>query len=129
MRQAGAPVINYALPFGDVAEDAWYADAARWAAAEKIVPAEAGSSLSPDEKITREETALLMHRAAIAQGMDVSVGENTNILSYDDAFDISEGYASALQWAVGAGVFQGDGTINFPFYLKRAVSQRQPFSV
>ncbi|MBQ1419033.1 MAG: haloacid dehalogenase-like hydrolase, partial [Firmicutes bacterium] len=36
-----------------------------------------------------------------------SIGENTNILSYTDAFEISEGYASALQWAVAAGVING----------------------
>ena len=35
---------------------------------------------------------------------DVSVGADTNILSYEDAFDIA-GYAfPALQWACGAGI-------------------------
>ena len=42
--------------------------------------------------------------------MDVSVGEDTNILSYDDAFDVHQWAMSAMQWAVGAGVVNGIGT-------------------
>ena len=38
---------------------------------------------------------------------DVSVGEETNILSYDDAFDISEYAIPAMQYAVGAGIING----------------------
>ena len=37
----------------------------------------------------------------------MSVGEDTNILSYDDAFDISEWAIPAMQWACGAGVIAG----------------------
>jgi hypothetical protein len=39
--------------------------------------------------------------------MDVSVGEETNILSYNDAFDISEYAIPAIQWACGSGLLQG----------------------
>ena len=39
--------------------------------------------------------------------MDVSVGEDTNILSYEDAFEIPEGAFEAFQWACGAGVIRG----------------------
>ena len=41
------------------------------------------------------------------KGVDVSVGEDTNILSYDDAFDIAEWAMPAMQWACGAGVITG----------------------
>ena len=44
-------------------------------------------------KITREQLATFLYRYAKYKGMDVSVGENTNILSYNDALNISE-YAS-----------------------------------
>ena len=37
----------------------------------------------------------------------MSVGEDTNILSYDDAFDISEWAIPAMQWAVGSGLISG----------------------
>ena len=41
------------------------------------------------------------------------MGENTNILSYGDAFGISEYAIPAFQWACGAGVVDGyaDGTL------------------
>ena len=38
---------------------------------------------------------------------NVSVGENTNILSYDDAFDVAEWAIPAMQWACGSGMIQG----------------------
>ena len=42
-----------------------------------------------------------------AQSGDVSVGEDTNILSYADAAEISDYAFPAMQWACGAGVMQG----------------------
>ena len=39
----------------------------------------------------------------------MSVGEDTNILSYEDAFSISEWAIPAMQWACGSGLIQGDG--------------------
>ena len=55
----------------------------------------------------------LLYRYAKFMGMDVSVGENTNILSYVDAFSIEEYAIGPMQWAVGAGIVGGreDGTL------------------
>ena len=107
-RLAGEPVVNYAISYSDVGEDMWYTEAVRWAAAEKIVDSGA-DSFGPNEIICRDETACLLWNYAKHAGADVSVGEDTNILDYEDAFDISEGYASAVQWAVGSGLMQGTG--------------------
>ena len=38
----------------------------------------------------------------------MSVGEETNILSYADADQVSEWAISAFQWACGAGIIEGD---------------------
>ena len=43
------------------------------------------------------------------QDHDVSVGEDTNILSYADVADVSEYAVSAMQWACGAGIISGTG--------------------
>ena len=107
-RIAGQPVVNYALPYTDVKADAWYGDALRWAAAEAITD-RSGGEFGPHEPVRRDEAALLLWNAAKAMGVDVSVGEDTNILSYDDAFEIREGYSAAMQWAVGADVIRGLG--------------------
>ena len=104
-RMAGEPVVNYALPYGDVKAEAWYADALRWAVSSALV--EGGGSFRPRDAVTREETARILWNYAKSTGADVSVGEDTNILSYADAFDITEGYYAPLQWAVGAGVMEG----------------------
>lgn len=37
----------------------------------------------------------------------MSVGEDTNILSYNDAAEVSNWAMSALQWACGAGLING----------------------
>ena len=37
----------------------------------------------------------------------MSVGEDTNILSYADALDVSEWAIPAMQWACGSGVIEG----------------------
>ena len=49
----------------------------------------------------------MLYRYAQKMGYDVSVGEDTNILSYTDALSISEYAIPAMQWACGAGVIQG----------------------
>ena len=48
-----------------------------------------------------------MHRYAQYKGYDVSVGENTNILSYDDFDSISEYAIAAMQYACGSGLMKG----------------------
>ena len=41
------------------------------------------------------------------KGIDVSIGEFTNILSYADVSDISSWAMEAMQWACGSGVIEG----------------------
>ena len=60
-----------------------------------------------DAQITREQLVTMLYRYAQLKGIDVSVGENTNILSYTDAEAISEYAVSAMQWACGAGIING----------------------
>ena len=39
----------------------------------------------------------------------MSVGENTNILSFSEVGQLSEYAIPAMQWAVGAGIINGTG--------------------
>ena len=105
-RLAGSPSVADATPFTDVAEGLWYTDAVRWAAANGIVTGYDGR-FAPDDPVTREQIVTILYRYAKLTGTDVSVGEDTNILSYDDAFDVSEWAIPAMQWAVGSGVIGG----------------------
>ena len=70
-----------------------------------------GSGL--DQNLTREQLATMLYRYAQYKGYDVSVGENTNILSYSDVSSVSEYAMEAMQWACGAGIIGGkDGMLD-----------------
>ena len=96
-----------AANFSDVQADAWYAEAVGWAATNKVVTGYADGTFRPNAAVTREQAAAILYRYAQSKGIDVSVGENTNILSYVDVQQASEYAIPALQWAVGAGVLNG----------------------
>ena len=83
--------------------DAWYSKAQAWA-----VENEVSDGTSPDGAITREQLVTMLYRYVQYKGIDVSVGEDTNILSYTDATEISEYAVSAFQWACGSGLIKGD---------------------
>ena len=108
-RMAGSPQVNYLMDFDDVSQDAYYTEAVRWAASEGIAGGYGNGLFGSDDPITREQMAAILYRFAQHMGYDVSIGEDTNILSYTDAPDVS-GYAvAALQWACGAGIIRGTG--------------------
>lgn len=106
-RLAGSPVVNYAMRFDDVAPDAYYTEAIRWAASEHIVDGHTETCFAPETPVSREQLAAMLYRFAQQQGQDVSIGEDTNILSYTDFDQLSEYAIPAMQWACGAGVIQG----------------------
>ena len=103
----GRPAVTGSGSFSDLADGAWYTDAVTWAASQGIVDGYGGGLFGPDDNITREQLASILYRCAQARGDDVSVGEDTNILSYSDAADVAEYAISAMQWACGAGVITG----------------------
>lgn len=103
----GRPAVTGNSAFTDVANGAWYFDAVTWAAENGIVGGYGGGLFGPEDNITREQLAAILYRYAQAKGYDVSVGEDTNILSYADALDVSEWAIPAMQWACGSGVING----------------------
>ena len=105
----GKPAITGDAPFADVTADQYYAKAVAWAAANGIVSGYGDGTFGPDDTITREQMAVILHSYAKYKGMDVSVGEDTNILSYNDAEQISDWAIPAFQWACGEGILAGTG--------------------
>ena len=108
----GNPTPDDVAPFLDVTSDKYYANAIAWTNENGIV-AGYGDTFGVGDSITREQFAVMLHNYAQYQDYDVSVGEDTNILSYADAFDISNYAYPAMQWACGAGIINGmgDGTL------------------
>ena len=108
-RMEGQPSISRDCPFTDVASGSYYERAITWAAANGIVTGHSSTIFAPDANITREQLAAILYHYAVYKGLDVSVGENTNILSYEDFASLSEYAIPAMQWACGAGVLYGFG--------------------
>ena len=108
-RMAGSPVVNYAMNYTDVAQGQWYSEAVRWATSEGVVTGYGNGLFGTNDPITRQQFAAMLWRYAQAQGYDVSIGEDTNILSYTDVANLSEYAIPAMQWAVGAGIINGTG--------------------
>ena len=111
-RLSGSPVVNYYMPFADVDQASWYAEAVRWAASCGIVTGYDNGNFGPNDPITREQLAAILYRCATYRQEDTSIGADTNILSFTDAASVSEYAVPALQWACGAGILQGaDGAL------------------
>ena len=121
-RNEGEPAVNKSLPFADVGMGAYYTNSVIWAKQNGIVNGVSETEFAPDIKITREQIAAIMYRYAKYKGYDVSVGENTNIFSYDDAESISEYAIAAMQYVVGSGLLKGKSasTLNPQDYATRA---------
>lgn len=100
--------------FTDIKDGEWYSDAVSWAAENGIIDGVTETEFAPDEDITREQMATVLYRYAQYKNQDTSVGEDTNILSYTDAEEISEYAIPAIQWMAGAGLMDGEteSTIN-----------------
>ena len=106
-RMEGEPAVKNASSFRDVADGMYYTKAVAWAAANGIVNGYADGTFQPDQTISREQMAAILYRYAQYKGCDVSVGEDTNILSYTDAAQVASYAVPAFQWAVGAGIING----------------------
>ncbi len=112
-RAAGSPVVNYAMNFTDVDSRAYYAEAARWAASEKIVEGTTAETFAPDAAVTRAQMVTMLYRFAKVRGMDTTQG-GMAIREFDD-FDAVPAYAlEAMDWAVNAGVLKGDNNRLLP---------------
>ena len=98
-RAAGSPVVNYAMDLSDVAGDAYYAEAVRWALSEGVTTGTSADQFSPDATCTREQAVTFLYRAA---GSPAVSGESAFEDVGADAY-----YARAVAWAAQNGVTNG----------------------
>ncbi len=102
-----------AASFTDVVSGQYYTDAVAWANANGIVTGYGNGKFGPNDVVTREQLAAILYRYAQYKKYDVSVGEDTNILSYADVQSVSAYAIPAMQWAGGAGIVNGsNGKLN-----------------
>ena len=104
-RMEGKPAVDAASGFSDVSSGSYYADAVAWAKANGIVNGTSETTFSPNEPVTREQTAAILYRYAKYNGYDVE--KTADLTAYADAAAIHSYAKNAMSWAVAAGILNG----------------------
>ena len=111
-RMNGSPEPEKDCPFTDVAAASPYRKAIAWAVENGLSNGYTETTFAPGQAISRQQFLTILDRYAQFKEYDVSVGEDTNILSYTDVESVSTYAVPAMQWACGAGVAYGiDGKL------------------
>ena len=103
--------------FSDLAGNTWYHDGVHYCLDRMLIVGRTGpedSTFDPNGSVTRDDLVRTLYRSAIEFGADVSAGQDTNILSYTDAFDIQQGSFEAFQWACASGLVGGETPVLEP---------------
>ena len=103
-RLEGAPVVDHAMTFEDVAEGAWYTEAIRWAAANGIVLGYSDTTFGVEDAVTREQTATFLHRYAAFKGYECTADTDA---AFKDWSAVSDWAKASIRWAVGEGLILG----------------------
>ncbi len=105
-RASGCPTVDYAMSFTDVNEDAYYAEAVRWAASEGITSGTGNSKFSPDEVVTRGQTVTFLYRMDKGEAADLPDSGFKDVAT-------SEYYYDAVKWAQMKGITTGTSETEF----------------
>ena len=102
----GGPVVNYAMAYTDVDSDDWFAEAVRWATSEGVVNGVGDNAYAPNDPLTREQMAVMLYAYAVYKGYDTTQG-GMAIREFGDYEEVSDWAATAMDWAVNAGLLGG----------------------
>ena len=91
--------------FRDVKQGEWYTVGVVWAEKNFIVSGTSFDTFSPNDPVTREQTAQILYKYAIYKGLDTT-GKN-DITTFDDYSSISNYAIEALKWANNSGIIRG----------------------
>ena len=103
--------------FYDVWGDEWYAGVVEWCYHNSIVTGERDEYgdetgyFRPNDCVTREQLATMVHRYALMLGMGTEVGD---ISGFDDAWAVSDYALHGLSWCNLCGIITGDTTYGYP---------------
>ena len=103
----GEPAVTGETPFTDLTSD-WYQDAVLWAYQTGVVAGTGdGSTFSPDDPVTREQTAVILMEYADRVLDKYHPSEYDRLFPYQDRADISDYARTAMNWAVDHNLFSG----------------------
>lgn len=101
-RLEGSPAPASSGSFQDVPADAWYSDAANWAAEQNIAGGTANGRFDPDAPLTRETLAVMLYRCA---GKPAVTGGSLD--RFRDGAQTSDWAREAMEWACASGILTG----------------------
>ena len=103
----GEPAVTGETPFTDLTSD-WYQNAVLWAYQTGVVAGTGdGSTFSPDDPVTREQTAVILMEYADRVLDKYHPSEYDRLFPYQDRADISDYARTAMNWAVYHNLFSG----------------------
>ena len=104
-RSVGSPTPKTAeMPFADVAEDAYYAQAVLWAVENGITKGTSETTFSPDQTCTRAHAVAFLYRLAGSPAVTGSSFQDVDADAY---------YNAAVAWAVQQGITNGTSETTF----------------
>ena len=104
-RSVGSPAPKTAeMPFADVAEDAYYAQAVLWAVENGITKGTSETTFSPDQTCTRAHAVAFLYRLAGSPAVTGSSFQDVTADAY---------YNAAVAWAVQQGITNGTSETTF----------------
>ena len=105
-RLEGAEINNQQnCVFKDVPSGKWYTGAVVWASENDIVNGVSTSKFCPDDNVTREQTATILHRYAAYKGYDTKA--RGDLSAYRDRTEIHSYAQQAMSWANQYGIITG----------------------
>ena len=105
----GCPVTAGSIPFTDVPEDAYCAQAVKWASENGIVSGFGDGKFRPGDPVKREQMAAILFNYAKFKGYDISGEKIIDFSGFQDISELSAYAAPAMQWCADNGVITGKG--------------------
>ena len=109
--------------FADVLDGTYYENAVGWAVQNGIVNGVSETEFAPDNTITREQMATIIHRYMKFKGLDMSAGENADTASFEDFENVSDYAKDAFRYACSNGIISG--TSNATLSPKESATRAQ----
>ncbi len=105
-RLAKAPTVTGKVSdvFTDCGNGEWYANAVLWASQNKITNGVTMTSFAPNEKLTRQELAVILYNYAVYKGGPAQTDQS---LIYSDAASIAEWAKLGVAYCAAAGIMNG----------------------
>lgn len=106
-RMENQPKAKKGTTFTDVKNGKYYHDAVVWASEKGIVKGYSEERFAPEDNITREQLAMILHNYAESKGYKTSFSEDLS--AYSDAGKIHSWAKDAMGWANAEGIISGLG--------------------